>query len=326
MKSWLGRSVLVTGGNGFVGGWLVDALLKNKAKVVVLLRDVIPNSSLDLLGCGPKIVGVRGDVEDPDVLERTIADYGVTAVFHLAAQSQVGVAGRSPRSTFQTNVMGTVNVLEAARRYGGCQAIVIASSDKAYGYHKELPYKEDFALQGGFPYDASKSCADLVAQSYFRTFGLPIAIARCGNIFGPCDNNLNRIVPETIRSLCRKTPPVIRSDGRFIRDYIYISDAVEAYLAMGRALLEGRQGVAGEAFNFGTNQPVSVLALVELMIKISGFKTRPDIRNTAKAEIREQYLSSEKAAAVLDWRPKVGLEEGLRRAFRWYARYFKENG
>jgi len=324
MNPWLGRSVLVTGCNGFVGGWLVDALVRRKAGVVGLIRDNIPDSTLELLGAQPKIRVVHGDAEDLDCVERTLAEYGIEVIFHLAAQSQVGVANRSPRSTIKTNIMATLNILEAARTYGRLKAVVVASSDKAYGAHKRLPYREEDALRGAYPYDASKACTDLLAQSYGRAFGLPVAVARCGNIFGPADVNLNRIVPDTIRSLCRKTTPVIRSDGEYVRDYLYVSDAVAAYLALAGGLLEGKPGVAGEAFNFGTNRPVTVKRLVEMMIEISGRKVKPKILNTAKGEIREQYLSSDKAGKILGWRPKERLEDGLGKTYRWYARFFKE--
>ncbi len=323
MNPWQGRSVLVTGANGFVGAWLTADLLKRGALVTALIRDNIPGSTLDLLGAAAKVRQVHGDAEDFDCLARTLAEYEVEAVFHLAAQSQVGVANHSPRATIKTNVLSTLNVLEAARLHGRLKALVVASSDKAYGRQPRLPYREEDPLRGTYPYDASKACTDLLAHSYARTYGLPIAVTRCGNIFGPGDINLNRLVPDTIRRLCRGQAPVIRSDGHFTRDYLFVADAVAAYRSTAEALLEARPGVAGEAFNFGTNRPVEVLDLVRLLIKASGRKVKPRVLNTASGEIREQYLSSDKAKAVLGWQARERLEPALARTYRWYARYFR---
>jgi CDP-glucose 4,6-dehydratase len=324
MNPWTGRSVLVTGGNGFVGGWLVADLIRRGARVTALIRDVIPSSTLDLLGAAPKVRMVHGDAEDLDCVVRTLAEYKVEVIFHLAAQSQVGVANRSPRATIKTNIMSTLNVLEAARLHAVLKALVAASSDKAYGQQERLPYHEDDPLRGTYPYDASKACTDLLAHSYARTFGLPIAVTRCGNIFGPADINLDRLVPDTIRSLSRGQAPVIRSDGMYVRDYLFVADAVAAYRSTAEALLDGRPGVAGEAFNFGTNRPVAVKTLVEMLIKISGKRIKPRILNTATGEIREQYLSSDKALSVLGWKARVKLEPALTKTYRWYVRYFKE--
>jgi CDP-glucose 4,6-dehydratase len=217
-----------------------------------------------------------------------------------------------------------LNVLEAARLAGSLKALVAASSDKAYGQQERLPYREEDPLRGIYPYDASKACTDLLAQSYARTFGMPIAVTRCGNIFGPADINLDRLVPDTIRSLCRGRAPVIRSDGMYVRDYLFVTDAVAAYRAAAEALLDGRPGISGEAFNFGTNRPVTVKTLVEMLIKISGRRIKPVILNTATGEIREQYLSSDKARALLGWKARERLEPALAKTYRWYARYFKE--
>lgn len=324
MNPWTGRSVLVTGGNGFVGGWLAADLVRKKARVTALIRDAIPRSTLELLGADSKIRIVHGDAEDADCVTRTLAEYKVEVIFHLAAQSQVGVANRSPRATIKTNIMSTLNILDAARVHAGLKALVVASSDKAYGQQDRLPYREEDPLRGAFPYDASKACTDLLAQAYARTYALPIAVARCGNIFGPADVNLDRIVPDTIRSLCLGQAPIIRSDGMYVRDYLFISDAVAAYRVMAEALLAGRPGVAGQAFNFGTNRPVTVKKLVEMLIAISGRKVKPKILNGAQGEIREQYLSSDKARTVLGWKAKERLEPSLGKTYRWYARYFQE--
>ena len=325
MNHWIGRSVLVTGGNGFVGGWLVDDLVRRKARVTALIRDVIRVSTIELLGATPSIRIVHGDAEDLDCIARTIAEYKVEVVFHLAAQSQVGVANRSPRATIKTNIMSALNVLEAARLQSDLKALVITSSVNAYGQQERLPYREEDPLRGTYPYDASMACADLLAQSYAHTYGMPIAVTRCGNIFGPADTNLNRIIPDTIRSLCRGEAPVIRSDGMYLRDYLFITDAVAAYRATAEALLDGRPGIAGEAFNFGTNRPVTVKTLVEMLIKISGRRIKPRIMNTASGEIHEQHLSSDKARDILGWKAGVSLESALAKTYRWYARYFKES-
>jgi len=321
---WRNKKVLVTGCNGFVGAWLVKTLVDSNAKVVGIIRDRVPRSALELLECEEKISIVYGDVMDYELLNRAMNDYGVEICFHLAAQSQVGAANRSPVSTFNTNIFGTINVLEAARSLGCVKGVVVASSDKAYGLHKKLPYKEDFAFNGTYPYDASKACADILSQSYFNTYKLPAAIARCGNIYGPADLNMNRIIPDTIRSLCLGEAPVIRSDGKYVRDYIYVLDAVSAYLTLGQALVQRPKEIAGEAFNFGTGKPVSVIELVNAIIKISNVKIKPKILNIAKGEIREQYLSSDKADSVLGWRPAHKLEAALETTYEWYKNYFEE--
>lgn len=323
MKGWKDRKVLVTGCNGFVGGWLVKALVDLGAEVTGLIRDIVPDSALNLLGYKDRINVVHGDVEDYDLVRRALNEHDIEVCFHLAAQSQVGVANRSPVSTFKTNIMGTLSVLEASRKLGTLEAIVVASSDKAYGVHKTLPYEENFALRGTHPYDASKACADILSQAYFNTYNLPVAVGRCGNIFGPCDPNMKRIVPDTMRALSVCKAPIIRSDGKYIRDYIFVEDAVSAYLSLGEALLDKKKGALGEAFNFGTGRPVSVLELVNMMIKASGKKVKPRILNTATGEIREQYLSSRKARSVLGWKPRHTLESAVKATCKWYGKHLK---
>ncbi len=324
MNRWKRRRVFVTGCNGFVGGWLVKNLIEHDAKVVGLIRDIVPNSSLSLLGCLDKMNIVYGDVEDYELIERALNEYDIDCIFHLAAQSQVGAANRSPLSTFKTNILGTLNILEAARSLTSIKAIVVASSDKAYGSHKRLPYREDYALKGAHPYDASKACADIISQAYHNMYKLPVAIARCGNIFGPTDLNLNRIVPDTIRALCMDRRPLIRSDGKYIRDYLYISDAVSAYLCLANGILGKTNGVVGEAFNFGSGKPLSVIELVNLIIKISGKLHKPKILNTATGEIRKQYISGRKAKNILGWMPQVRIESALEDTYRWYEDFFME--
>jgi CDP-glucose 4,6-dehydratase len=263
---------------------------------------------------------VRGDVRDQALLERVLGEYEIDIVIHLAAQTIVGIANRNPVSTFETNIGGTWAILEAARRSPTVKATIIASSDKAYGSATTLPYTETTPLAGEHPYDASKSCADLIAQSYARTFGLPVAITRCGNFFGGGDLNWNRIVPGTIRSISRGERPVVRSDGKFLRDYIYVEDAADSYLLLAEALRRD-QKLAGEAFNFAAGEPCSVLEIVDLITSQMQSNLEPIILNEASNEIREQFLNSEKAEKMLGWRAHFGVKEGLARTIAWYRKY-----
>jgi CDP-glucose 4,6-dehydratase len=304
-----------------LGSWLVEELLARGANVVCLVRDWVPGSRLVQSALAARTSVVRGDLEDLAVLLRALNEYEIDSVFHLGAQTIVGTASRSPLSTFESNIRGTWNLLEACRICPRLiERVVIASSDKAYGEHERLPYTEDTPLQGRFPYDASKSCADLVAFSYFHTYGTPLAVTRCGNLFGGGDLNFNRLIPGTIRSALQDEPPLIRSDGKFVRDYFYVQDAVEAYLQLAEKLPDGR--FAGEAFNFGTETPVSVLDLVNLILKLLG-KTSlaPVILNEASHEIRRQYLDCSKARQKLGWQPKYTLEGGLRETIEWYREW-----
>lgn len=320
---WSARSVFVTGASGLLGGHLVSRLVSLGASVVCLVRDWVPNCQLVRTGLIDKVAVVRGDVRGQAVLERALGEFEVETVFHLAAQTIVGIAGRNPVSTFQTNIGGVWSLLEAARRSPKLGQVVIASSDKAYGDQERLPYGEDTPLQGRWPYDVSKSCADLIARSYAMTYRLPVAITRCGNLYGPGDLNWNRIIPGTIRSCARGERPVIRSDGKFVRDYIYIEDAVEGYLLLAQRLAEKAE-LAGEAFNFSAEQPVSVLALVEVLLKLMGCSgLRPQVLGEASREIRAQYLSAAKAREQLGWRARCSLEEGLRRTVAWYREFLR---
>lgn len=323
MSWWEGRRVLVTGCSGFVGRWLTRELVERGATVVGLVRDSVPEFERLLQGPLRMVTVVRGGVEDSGLVERTFNEYHIEVCLHLAAQSLVGTANRNPSSTFQTNILGTWNVLEAARRLARGTRIIVASSDKAYGHPTQLPLTEEMPLAGRHPYDVSKSCADLLAQAYVATYDLPIGIVRCGNIYGEGDVNFNRIVPETMRALIRDEPPPIRSDGTFVRDYLYIGDAVSAYMVLAERLED--PSVRGEAFNFSSERPMSVLELVHLMIHASG-KTHlePRILGTATAEIREQYLSCAKARRILDWSAQVSIEDGLAKAYRWYEQYLHE--
>jgi CDP-glucose 4,6-dehydratase len=314
---WLDRPTLVTGATGLLGGWLVRHLLGLGADIVCLVRDWVPGSELVRSDAIEQMKVVRGDICDAPLVERVVGEYEIDTVFHLAAQTIVGIANRNPVSTFQTNIGGTCCLLEACRRSIKVKAIVVASSDKAYGDQNKLPYDETTALQGRHPYDVSKSCADLVAQSYFTTYGLPVGITRCGNFYGGGDLNWNRIVPGTIRSILRGKRPVIRSDGRYVRDYFYIEDGVAAYTLLAERLVDNPR-LHGEAFNFSNETPVSVLEIVERITRLMRSRQKPVILNEASNEIREQYLSSAKARKMLKWEPLVTLDEGLRRTISWY--------
>ncbi len=314
---WRDRPVLVTGATGVLGGWLTLALLDLGADVVCLIRDWVPQSQLMRSGAVDRVKVVRGDVTDAATMTRTMAEYEIDTVIHLAAQTVVGIANRSPLSTFETNIRGTWVVLEAARQWPGLSRMIVASSDKAYGAHEELPYSEGAALQGQHPYDVSKSCADLLAQSYAATYNLPAAITRCANMYGGGDLNWNRIVPGTIRSVLRGERPVVRSDGTPVRDYIYVQDVVAAYLSLAESMDGGRH--AGEAFNFGMDSPMSALDMVWAVIHQAGLTgLEPEVLNQASHEIQAQYLSSEKAHRLLGWRPRYTLAEGLEETLAWY--------
>src|SRR5438309_973081 len=314
---WLDRPVFVTGATGLIGGWLVRRLLDAGADVVSLVRDWVPQSELVRGQLLEQVKVVRGEVTDQALLERTLGEYEIDTIIHLAAQTIVGIANRNPVSTFETNIAGTWALLEACRRSPTVKQIVIASSDKAYGDREILPYTEDAPLQGVHPYDVSKSCADLLAQSYAVTYGLPVAITRCGNFYGGGDLNWNRIVPGTVRSVLRGQRPVIRSDGRFIRDYFYVEDGAGAYMTLAEALA-ARPELAGEAFNFSNELQVTVLDLVRLILRLMDSDLEPDVRNEASNEIIHQYLSAAKARRMLDWAPGFALEDGLRRTIDWY--------
>jgi CDP-glucose 4,6-dehydratase len=317
---WRDRPVFVTGATGLLGGWLVRRLVDQGASVVALVRDWVPQSTLlssDLLA---KVTVVRGDVRDQPVLERALGEYEIDTVFHLAAQTIVGVANRNPVSTLDTNIRGTWALLDAARRSPLTKAVIIASSDKAYGDHEELPYDEDAALQGEHPYDASKSCADLIAKMYAVSFGLPVAVTRCGNFYGGGDLNWNRLIPGTIRSVLKNERPVIRSDGTLIRDYFYVEDGAAAYMQLAEAL-HARPELRGEAFNFSNEIQVDVLALTEKILERMKSTLDPDVRAEARNEIQHQWLSAAKARRVLGWTPQFTLDEGLDRTIEWYREF-----
>ena len=317
---WQDRSVLITGCTGLLGSWMTQELVNRGAKVVGLVRDWTPQSRLFQEGLERKINTVYGRIEDLSTLERTINEYEVETVFHLAAQTIVGVANREPLATFEANIKGTWNVLEACRRVGGVKRIVVASSDKAYGDQEILPYDESTPLQGEHPYDVSKSCADLISHTYYKSYDLPVCITRCGNFYGGGDLNFNRIVPDTIRSALRDRPVTIRSDGSYIRDYFYVKDGVLAYLHLAEQM--DRPEILGEAFNFSNEIQVSVLEIVRKILILMGKEhLEPKVLNQAQNEIKHQYLSAAKARQLLSWSPKYSLDEGLQEAIAWYKKF-----
>jgi CDP-glucose 4,6-dehydratase len=319
-ESLRGRSVFVTGAYGLLGSWLTKALVAQGARTTVLKRDVVVASALELEGTERHVNVVRGDLCDGLLMDRALSEYEVDTVFHLAAQTIVGIANQSPLSTFDTNIRGTWTLLEACR-HNAVQRVVVAASDKAYGIHDELPYREDFALQPRYPYDVSKAATDMIARSYWHTFKLPVAVTRFANLYGGGDLNLSRLVPESARAAIEGRRPVIRSDGTLERDFLYVEDAVDAYLAICDLLDDGR--AAGEAFNAGGDRPRSVLEVVELMCKIAGTGVEPDVRGkgTPAGEITRQWVDSTKLRTMSGWAPQVSLEEGLRRTVDWYREY-----
>jgi len=321
---WKEKRVLVTGCNGFLGSWLTAGLVAARADVVGLIRDWVPHSHLAQSGLRDQISIVYGDVSDYVLMERVLAEYEIEIVFHLAAQTIVGIANRSPLSTFETNIKGTWVLLEAARRNPTVKGIIVASSDKAYGEQEQLPYQEDTPLMARHPYDVSKSCADMIARAYAHSYGTPTVVTRFSNLYGGGDLNWNRIVPGTIRSVLQGNQPIIRSDGSPKRDYLYVEDAVSGYMMLGENIRD--ENLHGLAFNFGMDQPVAALEMVSAICDISGeTNLKPIILNQAKNEIPDQYLSSKRAHQKLGWYPKYTLEDGLRKAMEWYRDFLAMN-
>jgi CDP-glucose 4,6-dehydratase len=321
---WQDRPTFVTGATGLVGSWLVRRLLGLGANVVCLVRDWVPQSELVRAHLIDRVTVVRGDTADQTTLERALGEHEIDTVIHLAAQTIVGIANRNPVSTFQANIAGTWCLLEACRRSPTVKQIVIASSDKAYGDHEKLPYDEDAPLQGRHPYDVSKSCADLISQTYAKTYGLPVAVTRCGNFYGGGDLNWNRIIPGTLRAVVRGQRPVIRSDGQYVRDYFYVEDGAAAYTLLAERLATD-PALRGQAFNFSNEIQLTVLDLVRRILAIMGSNLEPDVRNEASNEIRKQFLSAAKARRVLDWRPLFTLEQGLAKTVDWYRSFLEMN-
>jgi len=320
--NWMGMNVLVTGADGFIGSHIAKALIDKGSEVVTIVRDIKKRSNIDILGFKEKITIINGDITNYSDCERAVNEYDIETCFHIAAQAIVGTANRSPISTFESNIKGTWNVLEACRLSRTINSLIIASSDKAYGQQKKLPYTEDSPLSGYFPYDASKACAEIIARSYFMTYRLPLAITRNANTYGPADMNFSRVIPDVITRIIKNEQPVIRSDGTPKRDYMYIKDAVNAYLTLAENL--HRKEVVGQAFNFGTGKPISVLELFNKIIKLMGKDAKPKILGEAKNEIDIQYLSIQKAKNTLKWEPKYNIEQGLKETIAWYKDYLKK--
>ncbi len=317
MGFWRNRNVFITGCTGFLGWWLTDELVAQGANVVALVRDLVPQSPFYLKGLDQKVTIVHGRLEDYDVIERALNEHYIDTVFHLGAQAIVGVANRNPISTFEANIKGTWVLLEACRRNPLVTRVVTASSDKAYGEHDTLPYNESFPLQGNHPYDVSKSCADLIASTYHNTYGTPVCVTRCGNLFGPGDLHYDRIVPGTMRDIAKNRRPIIRSDGSPKRDYVFVKDIAHAYMTLAENMED--KNIHGMAFNFGTGEPLSVLELIRLILKVARREDlEPDIQNTASGEILHQYLSSELANSKLNWSPGACVEDRLAETYEWY--------
>lgn len=319
---WLERNVFVTGATGMIGSFLVRELLERGSNVTVLIQDLDMRSDLYRTGDINEVAVINGSLEEFSVLERAINRYEVNTVIHLGAQTIVSVAHRNPLPTFESNIRGTYNLLEACRLHSGLDIrVVLASSDKAYGEHSTLPYTEDMPLGGRHPYEVSKSCADMLGQSYYHTYSLPVAIARCGNVYGGNDLNFSRIIPGTIRSLLRGEAPVIRSDGTYVRDYVYVKDIVQAYLLLAENV-DG-EGVVGKAFNFSSEMPLTVFDIVETIRRIMHLEhLKPLVLSNTEGEIKSQYLDAGKAKKVLGWQPRYDLEQGLRETIAWYKAHF----
>ena len=321
---WLDRPTFVTGATGLVGSWLVKRLVESGADVVCLVRDWVPQSELVRTGLLERVKVVRGDIRDQTVLERVLGEYEIDTVMHLAAQTIVTIANRNPISTFESNIVGTWNLMEACRRSPRVKQIVIASSDKAYGDQQVLPYSENTPLQGKHPYDVSKSCADLIAKTYAVSYDLPVVITRCGNFYGGGDLNWNRIIPGTIRSVLRGQSPVIRSTGEYIRDYFYVEDGAAAYMLLAEKLAE-QPLLRGEAFNFSNEIQVTVNEIVAQILHQMNSTLKPDVRNEVNNEILHQYLSAEKARNLLNWAPLFNLDEALSLTIEWYKKFLGVN-
>ena len=323
MSFWIDKKVLVTGATGLLGSTLTKELVKNESDVVCLVRDWVPTSELfqknNFIIDGVDVVS--GSITNQQLVERILAEYEIEVVFHLAAQTIVGVANKNPISTFESNIKGSWVVLESCRRSPLVNSIVVASSDKAYGCQK-LPYDENMPLKGIYPYDVSKACVDMISQSYAKTYDLPVSITRCANFYGNGDLNWNRIIPGTIRSILRGQSPIIRSDGEMIRDYLYIEDAANGYMLLAQLLAENNK-FKGEAFNFSTGNPTSVIKLVEKILSLMDSDLMIEIQNHATNEIQEQWLSSEKANKILNWRPSHSLDMGLKKTIKWYEELLK---
>ena len=324
-RYWEDRKVFVTGATGLVGGWLIKKLIELNSDVVVLIRDFVPNSTFMKQKFFEKVTVINGDLSDSVFLRRVLNEYEVTNIIHLASQTTVPIANRSPISTYESNIRGTWNLLEASNfEKKIIKSVVIASSDKAYGESRTLPYTEETPLNAIYPYDVSKACADLISRSYANVFDVPVAITRCGNFFGGGDLNWNRLIPGTIRSLIKKQQPIIRSNGNLIRDYIYVEDVVSAYIKLSEFLSHNIE-IKVQAFNFSNESKKTVLDITNLIIKLIKSNLEPIIMNEGENEISEQFLDASKAKKNLGWQPEYKIEEGLRKTINWYKEYFDAN-
>lgn len=325
VTDWKNKNIFITGATGLVGSWLTKFLIDERANVVAYVRDIVPKSILwssspEFNNIRDNLTVVHGKLEDYEILERSLNEYEIEVVFHLGAQTIVPTANRNPLSTFESNIKGTYTLLEACRKMELIEAIIVASSDKAYGEQKQLPYNETTPLQGTHPYDVSKSCADLISYSYYNTYKLPLCITRCGNFYGPGDLNFNRIVPGTIRSLLNGERPVIRSDGLAVRDYFYVKDGAFAYKLLAEKMISDN-ALHGEAFNFSNETPLTVLQIVEMIIDKMGYDIKPIILNKGKNEIMRQYLSAKKAREMLGWRAKYDIDVSMKETIEWYKNF-----
>lgn len=318
------KTVLITGATGFIGSWLVKELLSKEAKIVCLIRDIVPDSIFFSDSLDKKVIIARGELEELLDIERTINEYEPSVIIHLGAQTIVRTANNSPLGTFNSNVKGTWNLLEACRLHDKTiESIVVASSDKAYGDQEKLPYTEDSPLNATNPYDLSKACADMLSKSYGITYNLPVSISRCGNFFGGGDLNFSRIVPGTIKSAYFGKNPVIRSDGMYVRDYIYVKDAVDAYMCLAEKTKSLK--LKGDSFNFSNEVQLTVIELTNKILELMNKSSlKPEILNEAKNEIKNQHLSAEKAGKVLGWKSKWTVENGLKETIKWYEDYFNK--
>lgn len=324
MMNWKNKNVFITGADGFIGSWLAREFVKRQSNVFILVRDPKVNAACQLFGLHNKVTQIEGNLVDYKLLEKTLKKYSIDTCFHLAAQAIVQIANQSPLQTFESNIKGTWNILEACRNTKTTERIVVASSDKAYGVQEKLPYTEESPLLGLYPYDVSKACADILSRSYFVSYGLPIAVTRCANTYGGGDLNFSRLIPDAIRCILQGNEFVIRSDGTPERDYMYIEDAIEAYITLAEQI--EKKEVKGKAFNFGTGKPISVINLFKEIAQLCGeFDIKPKILGTAKNEIDRQYLAIDKAKKVLNWEPKYTLERGLEETINWYRKYFNLN-
>lgn len=317
---WSGKKVFVTGADGFIGSWVAKTLVEKKADVFVLVRDMKKESGIDLQKIRDKVTVIQGDLVDYQLINRVLNEYEVDSVFHLAAQALVGIANNSPISTFESNIRGTWSVLEACRLSKHVERIIVASSDKAYGVQKDLPYTEESPLLGLYPYDASKACTDILSRSYHKSFNLPVAVTRNANTYGGGDLNTSRIIVDAIRCALLDETLIIRSDGKAERDYMYVKDAVNGYLVLAENL--GRKDITGHAFNFGTENPISVLDLIKKIKEISGKELNIKVLGTARNEIDKQYLNTSKAKRLLDWNSQYTIDKGLKETIDWYKEYY----